>query len=75
VNLQPLPVAVERVLVDGRSVSPSHVGKIGPYVKRIELHYAALSYVAPAAVKYRCQIHGFDRGSIDAAGSRVWVLH
>ncbi|HWU78317.1 MAG TPA: two-component regulator propeller domain-containing protein [Rhodanobacter sp.] len=71
VNRQVPPVAVERVLVDGRDVPPNHVGKIGPHVKRIELHYAAMSYVAPAAVKYRYRIEGFDRDWIDASGSRV----
>ncbi|MEO9079312.1 MAG: two-component regulator propeller domain-containing protein [Rhodanobacter sp.] len=71
VNRQAPPVAVERVLLDGRDVPPNRVGQIGPHVKRIELHYAAMSYVAPAAVKYRYQIEGFDHGWIDAAGSRV----
>jgi diguanylate cyclase (GGDEF)-like protein len=65
------PVAIERVLVDGKSVDPDHIGRIGPGVERIELHYAAMSYVAPAAVKYRYRIEGFDRGWIDAGASRV----
>jgi diguanylate cyclase (GGDEF)-like protein len=65
------PVAIERVLVDGRDVDPDHVGRIGPEVERIELHYAAMSYVAPAAVKYRYRIEGFDRGWIDAGSSRA----
>jgi len=65
------PVAIERVLVDGRDVAPDHVGRIGPDVERIELHYAAMSYVAPAAVRYRYRIEGFDRDWIDAGNSRV----
>jgi diguanylate cyclase (GGDEF)-like protein len=65
------PVAIERVLVDGKNVDPDHVGRIGPGVERIELHYAAMSYVAPAAVQYRYRIEGFDRDWIDAGGSRV----
>lgn len=71
VNKMRPPVAIERVLVDGKDVDPGHVGQIGPDVERIELHYAAMSYVAPAAVKYRYQIEGFDRGWIDAGNSRV----
>ena len=65
------PVAVESVLVDGKDVDPDRIGRIGPGVERIELHYAAMSYVAPAAVKYRYRIEGFDREWIDAGDSRV----
>lgn len=71
VNRMRPPVAIERVLVDGKDVDPDHIGRIGPDVERIELHYAAMSYVAPAAVKYRYRIDGFDRGWVDAAGSRA----
>jgi diguanylate cyclase (GGDEF)-like protein len=65
------PVSVERMLVDGKEVDPDSVGKIGPDVERIELHFAAMSYVAPAAVKYRYRIEGFDRAWIEAGTSRV----
>lgn len=65
------PVAVERLLVDGRERDPDHPGQIGPHVDRIELHYAAMSYVAPAAVRYRYKLEGFDREWIDAGDSRV----
>lgn len=71
INQMRPPVAIERVLVDGKEVAPDHIGRIGPDVERIELHYAAMSYVAPAAVKYRYRIEGFDRGWIDAGNSRV----
>ncbi|MEO5626306.1 MAG: diguanylate cyclase [Dokdonella sp.] len=69
----PLPplVSVERVAVDGKDVDPSQIGHIGPDVERIELHYAAMSFVAPAAVNYRYRIEGFDRGWIDAGPSRT----
>jgi diguanylate cyclase (GGDEF)-like protein len=65
------PVAIERLLVDGHDVNPGHVGAIGPNVDRIELHYAAMSYVAPAAVRYRYRLEGFDRTWIDANDTRV----
>jgi len=63
-------IAVERVLVDGKDVDPDDAGRIGPGVERIELRYAAMSYVAPAAVKYRYRLDGFDRDWIDAGGNR-----
>ncbi len=55
------PVAVERVLVDGKDVDPAHLGTLGPGIERIEFHFAAMSFVAPAAVVYRYRIDGFDR--------------
>ncbi len=70
-NRMPPLVAVERVLEDGKDVDPDHLGRIGPEVKRIELHYAAMSFVAPAAVKYRYRIQGFDRDWIEADASRT----
>ena len=69
-TLQP-PVAVERMLVDGHEVDANAPGRLGPGVERIELHYAAMSYVAPAAVRYRYRIDGFDRSWINAGASRV----
>ena len=71
VNRMRPPVAIERVLVDGKDVAPEHVGRVGPDVERIELHYAAMSYVAPAAVQYRYRVEGFDRDWIDAGNSRI----
>lgn len=65
------PVAIERMLVDGKDVDPDRVERIGPRVDRIELHYAGMSYVAPAAVRYRYRIEGFDRDWVDAGSSRA----
>ncbi len=70
-NRMPPPVAIERVLVDGREVAVNRIGRIGPGTERIELHYAAMSYVAPAAVIYRYRIDGFDRDWIEAGASRT----
>ncbi len=71
VNLLPPPVAVEHMLVDGKDIDPDRVGRIGPGIERMELRYAAMSYVAPAAVKYRYRIEGFDRDWIDAGANRI----
>jgi diguanylate cyclase (GGDEF)-like protein len=40
-------------------------------VARIEFRYAAMSYVAPEAVRYRYRIEGFDDDWIDAGTARV----
>ena len=52
-NPQPPPVSIERLLVDGVDMDPQAAGRLGPGVERLELHFAAMSYVAPSAVRYR----------------------
>lgn len=60
-NPQPPPVSIERLLVDGVDVDPQAAGRLGPGVERLELQFAAMSYVAPSAVRYRYRLEGFDR--------------
>jgi len=70
-NPQPPPVAVERLLVDGVDVDPLAPGRLGPGVERLELQFAAMSYVAPSAVRYRYRLEGFDRGWNEAGNTRT----
>lgn len=70
-NTQAPPVQVERLLVDGAEADPAGAGRLGPGIERIELHFAAMSYVAPAGVRYRYRLEGFDREWRDAGGGRV----
>jgi len=69
-NDQPPPVEVERLVVDGADVDPASAGRLGPGVERIELHYAAMSYLAPSAVRYRYRMEGFDRDWTEAGNGR-----
>ena len=69
-NPQPPPVTVERLLVDGVEVDPEGAPRLAPGVERLELHYAAMSYVAPTAVRYRYRLEGFDRGWNEAGNMR-----
>lgn len=70
-NPQPPPVAIERMLVDGVDVDPRAPGRLGPGVERIELQFAAMSYVAPSAVRYRYRLEGYDRGWNEAGSLRT----
>ena len=69
-NPQRPPVTVERLLVDGVEVDPEGAPRLAPGVERLELHYAAMSYVAPTAVRYRYRLEGFDRGWNEAGNMR-----
>lgn len=64
------PVAIERMLVDGHEVALQAVDRLGPAVERLEFHFAAMSYVAPAAVQYRYRLEGFDRQWREAGSNR-----
>lgn len=70
-NTQPPPVSVERLLVDGVDVPADQAGRFGPGVERLELHYAAMSFVAPSAVRYRFRLDGFDRDWHEAGNERT----
>jgi ligand-binding sensor domain-containing protein len=55
------------------STRPAVVGviKVEPGQTRLALHYAGLSFVAPARVRYRYRLVGFDPKWIDAGTRRV----
>lgn len=65
------PVSVERVVVDGAPVDARGANRFGPGVDRLEFHYAAMSYVAPEAVRYRYRLDGYDREWVDAGARRT----
>lgn len=65
------PVAVESMLVDGRTYAAGDVGSVGVVPDKLEFHYAAMSYVAPEAVHYRYRLEGYDRDFVDAGTRRV----
>ena len=64
-NTVPPPVHIEEVVADGVSLSSPEV-EAGR--ERVEIHYAALSFLAPRKVQFRYRLEGFDREWI-AAGS------
>lgn len=70
-NPQPPPVSIERMLVDGGDVDPQAAARLGPGVGRLELQFAAMSYVAPSAVRYRYKLEGFDRAWSEASAGRA----
>ena len=69
-NPQPPPVAVERMLVDGKDAGAGSTLRLAPGVQRLEFHFAAMSYVAPAAVNYRYRLEGFDSEWRQAGNNR-----
>ncbi len=72
----PPPAAIEQVSVDDRTIAPAAYGASSP-VKvpagqgRLTIRYAGLSLLAPAKVRYRYQLQGFDRDWIEAGSRRT----
>jgi ligand-binding sensor domain-containing protein len=67
----PPPVLIDRVLADGMEVADRAAAPLASRPRRLELHYAALSFVAPEKVRYRYRLHGYDRDWVEAGGNRT----
>ena len=71
-NLVPPPVVVERFIVDGTDTPvTSTEQKIAPGHTSFAFEYAGLSYVAPAKVRYRYRLEGFDPQWTEAGSRRT----
>jgi len=75
-NSEPPPVVIEGLLLDQRSVAglpkaSSEAINVPAGTKNVEIHYAALTYIAPASVSYRYRLKGLDSGWVNAGNDRV----
>ncbi|MFC2140962.1 two-component regulator propeller domain-containing protein [Acidobacteriota bacterium] len=69
-NNIPPPVFIEQVLLDGIAVDPGQKVVIQPEVKRLEIHYTALSYANPQKVQFKYKLEGYDDQWINAGSHR-----
>ena len=75
-NSNPPPVVVESVLLDQQPVAGLAAGTNGSFTvpagaRSVEIHYAALTYVAPGEAAYRYRLEGLDSGWVNAGNTRV----
>jgi ligand-binding sensor domain-containing protein/signal transduction histidine kinase len=70
-NTLPPPVVIENVTIDDQPAPSIERVTVSPSYTRLSLHYAGLSFVAPARVRYRYRLEGFDPKWIDAGARRV----
>jgi len=72
VNALAAPVWIEDVNLDGKGQKVSGAALIvGPGRHSLEIHYAALSFVAPKKVRFRYRLRGFSDDWIDAGKRRT----
>ncbi len=71
VDRVPPSVAVEQVLVNGQSVPFESGLRLSAASRRLQVIYAGVSLLAPAQVRYRFRLDGFDRDWTDADTRRV----
>ncbi len=64
-------VVIENLLSD-RHELPGVTGlRLPPARRNLEIHYTALSFRNPAAIRFRYRLEGFDHGWIEAGGRRA----
>ncbi len=69
-NRMPPPVLLEELVVDRVPMQPQVARALGPGLRELELHYTALSFVAPEKVRFRYRLEGFDDRWVEAGGRR-----
>jgi diguanylate cyclase (GGDEF)-like protein len=73
VNPQPPTVRIERLLVDGAPLDPGAPARVPAGSRRIEAHFTAASLSAPARVRFRHRLAGYERDWMDVGTSRAAV--
>ncbi len=66
----PPPVVIHQVLVDGQPVRIEDSLNLAPEARRLQIDYAALTFINPGAVRHRYRLHGFDEDWVEAGAER-----
>ncbi len=65
------PVVIEQVLASDASVPLQSTLRLPAGTRKLEFHYASLSFRTPRFVRYRYRLEGVDRGWIERGNQRV----
>ena len=69
-NRTPPPIVIESFEVDGRAQASGHSVQVSAGQHRFQFNYAGLSLLAPARVRYRYRLQGFDADWTEAEDRR-----
>lgn len=65
------PVTIEETLINGNLVKQDSLSEFGPGRGDLEIHYTALSFVAPEKVFFKYRLEGFDSDWVEAGTRRT----
>ena len=68
------PVYLEKLLINKKPHNPGGEVVIPPGEGEVEIHYTALSYLAPEKVRFKYRLEGFDNDWV-AAGTRRFAYY
>ncbi|MCU0293672.1 MAG: ATP-binding protein, partial [Thermoanaerobaculaceae bacterium] len=67
----PPPVRIEELVAAGESFAAVAPVRLGPGRNDLEIRYSGLEFRAPARVRFRYRLEGFDRDWVEAGSRRV----
>jgi ligand-binding sensor domain-containing protein/AraC-like DNA-binding protein len=73
INKIPPPVLIEKIIINGQDYPlslPSPV-VVSPGYNILEIHYTALSFIAPGKIRFKYKMEGHDKAWIDADKKRT----
>lgn len=70
-NAVPPSVAIQEVKANGKSLSPMGTVGVSPGEGALEVHFAAMSFVAPEKVRFRYRLEGHDPAWKETATERA----
>jgi ligand-binding sensor domain-containing protein/signal transduction histidine kinase len=59
-NNVPPPIAVEAITVDDETIERSGAIELAPGTKKLTVHFAAPTFIAPGEVQYQYRLRGYD---------------
>ena len=71
VPVEPAPVTIDGMVVNGRSVDAAPRITLRPDTSRVEFHFTTILPQSPERIRYRYKLFGFDKDWTDAAGERA----
>ncbi len=69
-KMDPPPVVIETVSIDGRNQSVAQMRELAPGDQNLEFRYTALSLHSPQRITFRYKLAGFDHAWVDAGTRR-----
>ncbi|MCB1051553.1 MAG: hypothetical protein H6510_10975 [Acidobacteria bacterium] len=64
------PIRIDHVFVDGKAWNSDEPLRLGPNVRRLDIHFVGLSFIDPTGIRYRTRLTGYDENWQESGSSR-----